>query len=151
MARLLVVDDDRTFTEPFETFFSERGHKVVTLKNGDALSELLKAHDFDVVILDNYLDGQSGVEILHLFNRLEEDTGWKKPPIVLLTGDYSMEMEVRARLAKTDFFLLKPCNYSELEGLIEEILKAKQVENSCCENGQDCCCNTLPLFKSAAD
>jgi len=128
MARILLIDDDSSFTGPFAALLAERGYEVVTLDNGDDLLELLLEQDFDVVILDNYLNGKSGVEILHLLNRQEEDTGWHKPPVVLLTGDDSLDMELRARLAKSDFFLLKPCNYQELEERIEEALKKGQAE-----------------------
>ena len=130
MARLLLVDDDTAFAEAFNVLFSERGYEVVTLDNGETLLELLREQEFDVVILDNYLDGKSGVEILHLLNRIEEDTGWRKPPVVLMSGDDSMDMELRARLAKSDYFLLKPCHYRELEERIEEALKKRQVEQN---------------------
>ena len=130
MTRLLLVDDDCSFTESFKALFSEQGYEVVTLVNGDGLLELLLEQDFDVVILDNYLNGKSGVEILHLLNQMEEDTGWHKPPVVLLTGDNSPDMELRARLAKSDFFLLKPCDYQELEERIEEALKKGQTKKS---------------------
>ena len=127
MTRLLLVDNDRLFADTFKALFSERGYEVDTLPNGDALWDLLRVQEFDLVILDNYLDGRSGVEILHLLNQIEEDTGWRKPPVVLLTGDSSVEMEVRARLAKTDFFLLKPCHFREIEELIEQVLHRRKV------------------------
>ncbi len=127
MARLLLVDNDRLFADTFKALFSERGYEVDILPNGDSLWDLLRVQEFDLVILDNYLDGRSGVEILHLLNQIEEDTGWRKPPVVLLTGDSSVEMEVRARLAKTDFFLLKPCHFREIEERIEQVLKRRKV------------------------
>jgi len=129
MRRLLFVDDDRSFTQAFGEMFSEKGFEVDILSNGDSLAALLREQEFDVVILDNHLQGKSGVEILHLLNKLEEDTGWRKPPVVLLTGDGSEDMELRARLAKTDFFLLKPCNFRELEERVEEALKKKETQN----------------------
>ena len=49
-------------------------------------------------------------------------------------GD-SMDVELRARLAKADFFLLKPCNYQELEERIEEALKKFQSEKESWETG----------------
>lgn len=143
MARILLIDDDASFTGPFTALLSERGYEVVSLDNGDNLLELLLTENFDVVILDNYLNGMSGVEILHLLNRQEEDTGWHKPPIVLLTGDGSKDMELRARLAKSDFFLLKPCNYQELEERIEEALKKVQAEKESCEKEPDSIAGTV--------
>lgn len=129
MTRLLLVDDNRAFAAAFEAAFSDLGYEVLTLDHGDCLPELLHQQNFDVVILDNYLGGKTGVEILQQLNRVEEDTGWRKPPVVLVSGGDSTDVELRARLAKADFFLLKPFRYRDLEKRIQEALKKKQVEN----------------------
>jgi DNA-binding response OmpR family regulator len=135
MARLLIVDDDRSFTHCLKDLFANKGYIVEILEDGEKVAELLKEQKFDVVVLDNHLNGKSGVEILHLLNRFEENTGWKKPRIVLLTGDNSTELELRARLAKIDFFLLKPCSYKDLEERIEQALNTvKKEENSIDDN-----------------
>ncbi len=146
MARLLLVDDNRIFAEAFEAAFSEQGYEVLTLDNGDSLAELLREQEFDVVILDNHLGGRTGVEILHQLNRIEEDTGWRKPPVVLVSGDDPKDVELLARLAKADFFLPKPFHYRELEKRIEEALRKKEDENGDQEGWSNGSCSSGPIL-----
>jgi len=145
MARLLIVDDDRSFTASLKDLFADKGkgYTVEILEDGEKAAALLKEQKFDVLVLDNHLNGKSGVEILHLLNRFEENTGWKKPRIILLTGDNSTELELRARLAKIDFFLLKPCTYKDLEKRIEQAMSAVRKEENSVE------ANNAPIKRQA--
>ena len=114
MKRILVADDDRGILEGIETLLSRR-YDVVTARNGEeALARLSEGH-VDLVILDllmPLLDGESALV------RLRE-RGFEGGIIVMSAHADRLG---RTRLLGADDFLVKPCEFRELERAIERLL-----------------------------
>src|SRR5450432_2583741 len=64
MARLLVVDDERSLREVLEVYFSDLGHQVVTAPDVERALEIFRAEKPEVVITDLRLGKGSGLEVL---------------------------------------------------------------------------------------
>jgi CheY-like chemotaxis protein len=66
MAKILVADDDLFYRRLVEDSLSEMGHEVISVSNGIEAWERWRQEDlsFDCVILDVYMDGMLGIEIL---------------------------------------------------------------------------------------
>ena len=60
--RLLVADDNRTVTQLLEMLFTNEGWQVTVVDSGEACLAQLAATDPDVVVLDQQMDGISGLE-----------------------------------------------------------------------------------------
>src|SRR5579864_3929204 len=64
MARLLIVDDERSICELLEITFRKEGHRVETATTGEAAKRKLEAQIYDIVISDIRMPDITGVDLL---------------------------------------------------------------------------------------
>ncbi|ADU62024.1 MAG: response regulator [Pseudodesulfovibrio sp.] len=107
--RLLIVDDEKGFTEVLAKRMTRRGIAATTASSGEEAVRLLRGEDFDIAILDLKLEGMDGVEILKIFRLLDPEL-----PVLMLTG-HGSESAVKAsmRLGAADY-LSKPIDFEVL-------------------------------------
>ncbi len=121
MIRILVIDDERAFSDIVLRYFTAMGCSVEAAASGEEGLERLEAVPFDILLVDNKLPGISGVEIVRRIRARGKDI-----LIVMVTID--KEDEVRARLQPfgVDRYLKKPFRFTEMsDALIETITLAK--------------------------
>lgn len=113
--RLLIVDDEKGFTEVLAKRMTRRGIRTTTASSGEEAVRLLRGQDFDIAILDLKLEGMDGVEILKIFRLLDPEL-----PVLMLTG-HGSESAVKAsmRLGAADY-LSKPIDF---EILVSKVLQ----------------------------
>ena len=116
-ATVLLVDDEIPFVETMTKRLTKRGINVVAAFSGqEALGQLERTADIDIVVLDIRMPGMNGLETLAEIKR-------NRPlvEVIILTGHSTMETAIRGmRLGAFDY-LTKPC---ELEALIQKIQEA---------------------------
>lgn len=107
--RLLIVDDEKGFTEVLAKRMTRRGIATTTASSGEEAVRRLRGEDFDIAILDLKLEGMDGVEILKIFRLLDHEL-----PVLMLTG-HGSESAVKAsmRLGAADY-LSKPIDFDIL-------------------------------------
>ena len=59
---MLVVDDDTRLRELLKSFLSRNGLRVSTAANAAAARQQLDALDFDLIVLDVMMPGQTGLD-----------------------------------------------------------------------------------------
>ncbi|HEV2489910.1 MAG TPA: sigma-54 dependent transcriptional regulator [Candidatus Acidoferrales bacterium] len=64
MARLLIVDDERSICELLEITFRKEGHRVEVASSGDAAKRKLEGQIYDIVISDIRMPDITGVDLL---------------------------------------------------------------------------------------
>jgi two-component system response regulator PilR (NtrC family) len=64
MARLLIVDDEKSLCQMLEIAFRKEGHMVETLSSGQAAIKKIDAHAHDLIISDIRMPDLSGIELL---------------------------------------------------------------------------------------
>jgi len=101
--RILVVDDDPASCELMEAVLSRLGHSATSATSGPQALELLEEGEFDVVLTDVAMAEMDGIE---LCRRVAE----ARPglPVVVVTGQGSMEVAVAAIRAGAYDFISKP-------------------------------------------
>jgi len=62
--RVLVVDDDPSIRMVLEHALAGEGYEVTVLDDGSDVGELLARRAFDLVVLDLYMPGMNGFEVL---------------------------------------------------------------------------------------
>ena len=77
---ILVVDDDTRLRELLKSFLSRNGFRVSTAKSAAEARQHLEALDFDLIVLDVMMPGQSGLEFAGELRR-DDDV-----PILMLTA-----------------------------------------------------------------
>jgi CheY-like chemotaxis protein len=96
--RILVVDDDADWRESLRFSLEQLGYRVDEAGNGPAALEALERAPYAVVLLDHYMPGMTGEEVLR---RLP---ACSRAKVVLVTG--ARADEVRGALSRGPFYYL---------------------------------------------
>src|SRR5215471_7260057 len=123
MAHLLIVDDDTNTLASLARAFRMAGHDVTVCDSAMRAIELVKAQRFDLIFSDVVMPGKDGIAFLEDLKTLGLST-----PTVMISGQASVEMAVRAtRLGAVDF-LEKPLSTDKLLLTVDNVLKVKRLE-----------------------
>ncbi|MFB3102856.1 MAG: response regulator [Alphaproteobacteria bacterium] len=114
---ILVVDDDTRLRELLRKFLTENGFRVTTSADAAEARQLLTSLEFDLVVLDVMMPGESGFE---LTSGLRE---FSVVPILLLTAMGEPEDRIDGLERGADDYLTKPFEPRELLARIRSILR----------------------------
>jgi two-component system phosphate regulon response regulator OmpR len=114
---LLVVDDDTRIRGLLQQFLTENGFRVTIAGNAAEAKRKLAGLDFDLIVLDVMMPGETGVELTRAL-RAE-----KSVPILMLTALSETESRVTGLEAGADDYLPKPFDPRELVLRINNILR----------------------------
>ena len=112
MARkILLADDSVTAQNMGRKILSDAGYEVITVNNGSAALKKIAEHKPDLIVLDIYMPGYSGLEVCL---RLKENRETARIPVLLTVGKLEPFKPEEARKARADAFIIKPFEASEL-------------------------------------
>ncbi|MBI5100680.1 MAG: sigma 54-interacting transcriptional regulator [Nitrospirae bacterium] len=121
---ILIVDDEESIRYTFETFLVDEGYLVFTAGNFDEAASLLDEWEYDLVFADIILGGSSGMDVVREVRKKGLTT-----PVVMITGDPSIETASEAvRLGAFDY-IPKPVNQETLLRVARIALKHKTVND----------------------
>lgn len=116
-AHLLVVDDDTRIRDLLSRYLSEQGFRVTTAADAAEARRRLDGIDFDLLIIDVMMPGESGLALTHALRQSNS------VPILMLTALAEGEARIDGLEAGADDYLPKPFNPRELVLRINNILK----------------------------
>ena len=91
MARLLVVDDEKSLCQVLEIAFRKDGHLVETVSSGQAAKKKIESQAFDLIISDIRMPDVTGIELL------EHARATHNPaPFLLITAVPTMTTAIQA-------------------------------------------------------
>lgn len=122
---VLVVDDDDTLRETCAQYLESFGFEVTKTGRGEKALEMVRRRAFDILVVDLYLPGSSGMDIL-----VEAVERHPHAKVVLMTGNPSVESSHRALEAGAFDFLPKPFSATHLEILVDRAVQALQEEGT---------------------
>jgi two-component system nitrogen regulation response regulator NtrX len=123
MIRVLVVDDDTSTLASLSRAFRLAGHEAVVCDDATRALSLLRAEHFDIVVSDVVMPRKDGLSMLADMREAGLAT-----PIVMVSGQATVDMAVRAtRLGAVDF-LEKPITTEKLLLTIENALRLSRLE-----------------------
>jgi two-component system response regulator PilR (NtrC family) len=119
-ARILVVDDERSMQEFLEIFFRSEGYDAIT--TGDVESALLhlESDEFDVIITDIQMPGDSGLDLLRAAQRVAPET-----VVIMMTAFASTETAIAAMKEGAYDYITKPFKVDEIRIVVEKALEKK--------------------------
>jgi two-component system nitrogen regulation response regulator NtrX len=125
MHNILVIDDELGIRESLQGVLEDEGYVAATAENGEAGLELLRKRPFDVVLLDIWLPGIDGLDILEKIkeNHDSEDS----PEVIIISGHGTIETAVRATKLGAFDFLEKPLSLERTLILVKNALEAKRL------------------------
>jgi len=122
-AHILVIDDDANTLASLARAFRLAGHEASVCDNAARAVELAKAEHFDLILSDVVMPGRDGIALLEDLKNAGVDS-----TIVMMSGQASIEMAVKAtRLGASDF-LEKPISTEKLLLTVENALHLKRLE-----------------------
>jgi CheY-like chemotaxis protein/anti-sigma regulatory factor (Ser/Thr protein kinase) len=116
---ILVVDDDRSTRHLIRLQLRSAGYKVETAEGGEAALALVHRKKFDLVLLDVWMPGMDGLEVLA---RLREEPS--QPKVVVMTADDTSETLLRAIREHAFRYVTKPVEPKPLVELVRAVLAA---------------------------
>jgi two-component system response regulator RegX3 len=122
MTKILVVEDEASFSEALEFLLGKEGFSVVTAENG---ADALKKFDqggIDLVLLDLMIPEVSGTEVCRQIRSKS------RVPIIMLTAKDSEVDKVVGLEIGADDYVTKPYSSRELVARIRAVLRRNTVD-----------------------
>jgi signal transduction histidine kinase len=124
MAKVLVVDDEQNMRFILTEFLTSGGHDVTSAESVPAARAVLKEGNFDVVVADIILPGQSGLDLL----RIVRDMG-KHIQVLLITGVPTVETAADAMRNGATDYLVKPITKPDILRAVGLAARVKALED----------------------
>lgn len=114
---ILVVDDAKDIREPLARYLQSNGYRAMAAENTAAARKLIRAHAYDLIVLDIMMPGEDGITF---FRSIRETSD---VPVIFLTarGD-DVDRIVGLELGADDY-VVKPFNPRELIARIGTVLR----------------------------
>jgi two-component system nitrogen regulation response regulator NtrX len=127
--RLLVVDDEPGIRQSLSGVLEDEGYAAETAESGEAALAALPGGDFELVLLDIWLPGMDGMEVLQ---RIQEIPFGERPVVVVISGHGSIEAAVKATKLGAFDFLEKPLTIGKVSVVVKNALahRTLELENS---------------------
>ena len=122
MAKILVVDDERSVCQAFEEILSSKGHAVVSVRGGEDAMGFLQKDDCDLVILDICLPGMNGLDAL---GRIKQRR--PKLPVIVMTGRGTTDTAIEATKRGAFDYQLKPFEPAEMLRTIAKAIEGARL------------------------
>ncbi len=123
MATLLIADDDRKITDMLRRTLLYEGYQVITAADGQEALAQIRAHQFDLIVLDRMMPGIDGLEVARRVR------GVDATPILMLTARDAIEDRVAGLDSGADDYLVKPFAPQELLARIRALLRRVESPN----------------------
>lgn len=124
MSKLLLVDDDPNTLASLARAFRLAGHEAVVCDYADRALELVRTQRFDLILSDVVMPGKDGIQLLEELRAAGVST-----PVVMISGQATVEMAVKStRLGAADF-LEKPLSTEKLLLTVDNVVKLSRLEH----------------------
>ncbi|MGH9678969.1 MAG: sigma-54-dependent transcriptional regulator, partial [Candidatus Acidiferrales bacterium] len=121
---LLLIDDDPNTLASLSRAFRLAGYEATVCDSAVRALDLIRAERFDLIFSDVVMPGKDGISLLEDLKAMGVTT-----PVVMISGQASVETAVRAtRLGAADF-LEKPLSTEKLLVTIENVLRLRHLED----------------------
>jgi two-component sensor histidine kinase len=123
-ARVLYIDDDPGIARLVQRHLERSGFSVTLAPNGDEGVVLAAAHEFDAIVLDHYMPGRDGLDVLAALRLMPV-----MPPVIFVTGAEEPRIAVTALKSGAADYVVKDVHGTFMEllaaSLVQEITRAR--------------------------
>jgi CheY-like chemotaxis protein len=116
--KILLADDSVTAQNMGRKILADAGYEVITVNNGSAALKKIGEQKPDLIVLDVYMPGYSGLEVCQ---RLKEAGETARIPILLTVGKLEPFKTDEAKRVRADGFIVKPFEASELLSALSKL------------------------------
>lgn len=108
MARILVIDDERSIRNTLHDILEYESYKVDDAENGIEGLKLVNSKKYDVILLDIKMPSMDGLEVLDHIMKITDT------PVVMISGHGTIETAVEAIKKGAYDFIAKPLDLNRL-------------------------------------
>lgn len=119
---ILIVDDEHTIRESCSSLLEQAGYQVTTAGRGEDALQLLRRRSFDIILLDLYMKGIGGMELLHEIHEHSSQS-----LVIVMTGKPTVDSSVEAFQAGAWDYLSKPFSATQLSILVGRATHTVQI------------------------
>jgi two-component system cell cycle response regulator DivK len=112
--KVLILDDDLDILQICTIVLKKKGFDVQTLTNSNQVVNQVHQYQPDVILMDNWIPGPGGIEATRL---LKGNPETHDIPVIFFSANSNVTQ--LAREAHADYFLQKPFDITELEGIVQ--------------------------------
>ncbi len=116
--KILVIDDEPVLRNSLEVALKVSGYEVIAAQTGEEGLDLFRKERPDLILLDHWLPGINGDEVLRLIRENDTET-----PVIIMTAQGSIELAVNSMKMGAFDFLVKPFDLERLEILVQRGLE----------------------------
>jgi two-component system nitrogen regulation response regulator NtrX len=106
---ILIVDDEPGIRESLTDVLHDEGYQVESVGSGEACLTSLIGAKYDVVLLDIWLPGIDGIQVLEKIQALESP-----PTVIMISGHGTIETAVRSTKLGAFDFIEKPLSIDKI-------------------------------------
>lgn len=110
--RVLLVDDDVEYQNEVSKYLANKGFFVYPRSNSNQFLEALNKDNPDIVLVDKQIGEEDGFDLIHEVRKHE---ALNTIPIIIVTGNATLENRTQAIMMGADDMLSKPLSLSDLE------------------------------------
>jgi len=118
--RILVVEDEANIADYLVTGLREEGYTIEHAADGVSAWNRLRAHSWDLVLLDWWLPGEDGLTLLRRFRERDRRT-----PVLFLTARDQVPYRVLGLDSGADDYLCKPFDFDELLARVRALIRRR--------------------------
>lgn len=139
MTKILIVEDESSFSEALEFLLKKEGFDVEVAENGRIAIEKFEANPADLILLDLMIPEVSGTEVCRIIR-----TSSQVPIIMLTAKDSEIDKVVGLELGADDY-VTKPYSSRELLARIKAVMRRQLGEEHSQETGAMLACGPIQM------
>ncbi|MBI5787256.1 MAG: sigma-54-dependent Fis family transcriptional regulator [Candidatus Schekmanbacteria bacterium] len=121
--RILIVDDEREICRTLSDILQDEGYETLTIGSGEEALPLVEAEGLDLVILDIWLPGIDGLEVLRQIKQIKPDLD-----VVMISGHGNIDTAVKATKLGAYDFIEKPLSLEKILLVVSHALDKQSLE-----------------------
>lgn len=131
MSRILIVEDEESFSDPLSYLLEKEGFEVTVAADGNEALSVFERDSADLILLDLMLPGMSGTEVCRQVRQRSN------VPVIMLTAkDSEIDKVVGLELGADDY-ITKPFSMREFRSRVKAALRRSSWAQKSGEAGED--------------
>ena len=125
--KILLADDSMTAQNMGKKILTDAGFEVIAVSNGAAALKKITAENPDIIILDVFMPGYTGLEVCE---RLKNNPETSRKPVLLTVGKMEPFNPDDSNRVRAEGVMIKPFEATDLTAAIEAIAKRFNISNT---------------------